>query len=88
MLLFEKPSLRTRVSLETAAAQLGGHSIYLETQMTHLGKGESLADMAKVLSSYTDFIAARMFDQSQLVEIADNSSVPVINALNVLRRLR
>ncbi len=80
-LLFEKPSLRTRVSFEVAMAQLGGHSIYLEKQTTHIGTGETLADTARVLSSYCDFIVVRTFEQSEVMEIAENSTAPVINAL-------
>ena len=84
VLFFEKPSTRTRVSFEVAMAQLGGYSIYLDSQTTQISRGETLADTIKVISSYCDFIAARMFDQSQLVEMAGSSSVPVINALTDL----
>ena len=80
-LLFDKPSLRTRVSLEVAMAQLGGNSVYLENQMTHLQSGETLSDTTRILSNYCDFIAVRTFSQDQLVEMASVSRVPVINAL-------
>ncbi len=80
-LLFEKPSTRTRVSFEAAMLMLGGTSVYLDSQRMHLSRGETYGDTAKVLSLYTDFIAARLFDHSNLLEMARVSSVPVINAL-------
>jgi ornithine carbamoyltransferase len=83
-LLFEKPSLRTRVSFEIAMYQLGGHSIYLSPAEVGLGKRESMADVARVLSGYIDGIAARTFSQETLSILADYSSVPVINALSDL----
>ena len=83
-LLFEKPSLRTRVSFEIAMYQLGGHSIYLSPEEVGLGKRESVADVARVLSRYVDGIAARTFSQETLRILADYSSVPVINALSDL----
>jgi len=83
-LLFEKPSLRTRVSFEMAMYQLGGHSIYLSPQEIGLGKRESAADTARVLSRYVDGIAARTFSQETLHILAGHSSVPVINALSDL----
>ncbi|MDE1851083.1 MAG: ornithine carbamoyltransferase [Candidatus Micrarchaeota archaeon] len=83
-LLFEKASTRTRVSFEAAMAQLGGSSIYIDSRSSQLSRGETVADTAKVLSSYVDFIAARMYRQSMLVELARFSSVPVINALTDL----
>ncbi len=83
-LLFEKPSTRTRISFEVAMTQLGGHAIYLDKQAMQMSRGETLSDTAKVISSYCDFIAARMFDQSQLVELSESSTIPVINALTDL----
>ncbi len=83
-LLFEKPSTRTRLSFEAAMAQLGGKSVYLDAQTTHLSRGESIGDTSRVLSSYSDFIAARMYSQDDLIELAECSSVPVINALTDL----
>ena len=83
-LLFEKPSLRTKVSFDTAMYQLGGHSIYLSPEEVGLGKRESATDMARVLSRYVDGIAARTFSQETLHVLADHSSVPVINALSDL----
>jgi len=83
-LLFEKPSLRTRVSFDLAMYQLGGHCIYLSPEEVGLGKRESAADIARVLSRYVDSIAARTFSQETLRILADHSSVPVINALSDL----
>ena len=83
-LLFEKPSLRTRVSFEMAMYQLGGHSIYLSPQEVGLGKREGVADVARVLTRYIDGIAARTFSQETLRILAAHSSVPVINALSDL----
>lgn len=78
---FEKTSTRTRVSFEAAMTQLGGHGIYLDAKVTQAAKGESLADTAKTLSRYCDAIMARMYKQSDLEIMAQNSSVPVINGL-------
>ncbi|MFO7995676.1 MAG: ornithine carbamoyltransferase [Dehalococcoidia bacterium] len=83
-LLFEKPSLRTRVSFEMAMHQLGGHSVYLSPEEVGLGKRESAADVAQVLSRYVDGIAARTFSHDTLRTLAAHSSVPVINALSDL----
>ncbi|MDE1823142.1 MAG: ornithine carbamoyltransferase [Candidatus Micrarchaeota archaeon] len=83
-LLFEKASTRTRVSFEAAMAQLGGYSIYIDSRSSQMSRGETVADTAKVLSSYVDFIAARMYRHSMLVELSRFSSVPVINALTDL----
>jgi ornithine carbamoyltransferase len=83
-LLFEKPSLRTRVSFEMAMYQLGGHAIYLSPEEVGLGKREPAADIARVLSRYVDGIAARTFSQETLHILAGHSSVPVINALSDL----
>jgi ornithine carbamoyltransferase len=83
-LLFEKPSLRTRVSFEIAMHQLGGHSVYLSPEEVGLGKRESGADVARVLSRYVDGIAARTFSQETVNILARYSSVPVMNALSDL----
>jgi ornithine carbamoyltransferase len=82
--LFVKPSLRTRVSFEIAMYQLGGHAIYLSPEEVGMGKREPVADIARVLSRYVDVIAARTFSQETVQILADNSSVPVINALSNL----
>ena len=81
-LLFEKPSLRTRVSFELAMRQLGGHTIYLSPAEVGMGQRESVADVARVLSRYADAVAARTFSHDTLHILAANSAVPVINALS------
>lgn len=81
-LLFEKPSLRTKVSFQLAMHQLGGHSIYLAPEEVGLGRREPVADVARVLSRYVDGITARTFAQGTLLTLADRSSIPVINALS------
>lgn len=81
-LLFEKPSLRTRMSFELAIHQLGGYPIYLSPDEVGLGKRESVPDVAHVLSRYVDGIIARTFLHKSLETLAAYSSVPVINALS------
>src|SRR5947208_7440489 len=81
-LVFEKPSLRTRVSFHVAIKHLGGDCIYLSPPEVGLGDRETPADVARVLSRYVDCIAARTFEQSTVTELAEYSSVPVINALS------
>ena len=81
-LLFEKPSLRTKVSFDMAMNQLGGHSIYLSPEEVGLGKRESVADVARVLSRYVDGIAARTFSHETVQILARHCSVPVVNALS------
>ena len=81
-LLFEKPSLRTRVSFEVAMRQLGGQTIYLSPEEVGLGKRESIPDVARVLSCFVDVIVLRTFAQQNLEVLAEYSSVPVINALS------
>jgi ornithine carbamoyltransferase len=83
-LLFEKPSLRHRVSFEVAMRQLGGQCIYLSPAEVGLGERESVADVARVLSRYVDCIAARTFSHQTLKILANHSDVPVINALSDL----
>ena len=80
-MIFEKPSLRTRVSFDCAMRHCGGGAIYLAPNDIGLGKRESIADVARVLSGMTDAIMARVFEHETLVELAKWSSVPVINAL-------
>lgn len=82
MLIFEKPSTRTRVSLEVAARQLGMNVIYASSQELQLGRGEPIRDTARVLSRYVDCIAARVYKHESLEEMARYSKVPVINALS------
>jgi ornithine carbamoyltransferase len=81
-LLFEKPSLRTRVSLEVAMNQLGGKAIYLSPAEVGLGKRESVKDVACVLSRFADIIAARTFSHKTVEELAEYATVPVINVLS------
>ncbi|MEZ4715393.1 MAG: hypothetical protein R2851_04790 [Caldilineaceae bacterium] len=81
-LLFQKPSLRTRVSFEMGMIQLGGYAFYLSPQEIGLGKRESVADVARVLSGYCDGIMARVFDHAHVLELAEYSSVPIINGLS------
>ncbi len=83
-LLFEKPSLRTRVSFEVAMRQLGGQTIYLSPAEVGLGKRESVSDVARVLSRYVDAITVRTFSYQTLEMLANYSSVPVVNALSDL----
>ncbi|MBI2851244.1 MAG: ornithine carbamoyltransferase [Chloroflexi bacterium] len=83
-LLFEKPSLRTRVSFEMAMRQLGGQAIYLSPAEVGLGGRESVADVARVLGRYVDAIAARTFSHRTVETLAEHSGVPVINALSDL----
>ena len=81
VLIFEKPSTRTRVSFEVGMHELGGQVIVLEGDSCQLGRGESVADTARVLSRYVDAIMIRTDDSGKLFELAQNSSVPVINGL-------
>jgi ornithine carbamoyltransferase len=84
VLLFEKPSLRTRVSFEVAMRQLGGQSLYLSPEEVQLGKRESIPDVARVLSRYASVVAIRTFAQETLEIFANNADIPVINALSDL----
>lgn len=81
-MIFQKPSLRTRVSFDMAMRRLGGDALYLSPQEIGLGKRESVADVARVLSGYVDAIMARVFDHQHVLELARWSSVPVINGLS------
>ena len=80
-MIFEKPSTRTRVSFEVAAAQLGGQAVVLEPSGTQLGRGETVADTARVLSRYVDAIMIRTTKDEILLELADHATAPVINGL-------
>ncbi|MCL6430629.1 MAG: ornithine carbamoyltransferase [Anaerolineae bacterium] len=81
-MIFQKPSLRTRVSFEMAMRHLGGAAMYLSPDEIGLGKRESVADVARVLSRYVDGIMARVFAHAHVVELARCSRVPVINGLS------
>ncbi len=83
-MIFEKASTRTRVSFEAGMAQLGGHAIFLSPRDTQLGRGEPIADSARVLSRMVDIIMIRAHHHADLVEFAAHSRVPVINALTDL----
>ncbi len=82
LMVFEKPSLRTRLSFETGMTRLGGHAIYYDTRTSPLGSGkESISDTVKVASRYVDLIMARLYEHADLEEMAAFADVPVINAL-------
>jgi ornithine carbamoyltransferase len=81
-LIFEKPSLRTRVTFEVGIAGLGGTSIFLDHTANHLGDREPIADVAKCLERWVHGIVARVFAQESLDQLAANARVPVINALS------
>jgi ornithine carbamoyltransferase len=81
-LLFEKPSLRTRVSFDIAMYQLGGHSVYISQSEVGLGTRESISDVARTLSRYVNIIAARTFSHATVESLAEHATIPVINALS------
>jgi ornithine carbamoyltransferase len=81
-MVFQKPSLRTRVSFEVGMSQLGGRAMYLSPQEIQLGQRESVADVARVLSRFVDGIMARVFDHADVEGLAAYASVPVINGLS------
>lgn len=82
LMLFEKPSLRTRLSFEVGMTQLGGHAIFYSIKDSPLGKKESMSDTAQTAARYVDIIMARTFEHSDIEELAKFASVPVINALS------
>lgn len=81
-LVFEKPSLRTRVSFDVGMQQLGGHALYLSPAEVGLGQREPIADVARVLSRYVDGMVARTFSHDAVVMLAQHATVPVINGLS------
>jgi ornithine carbamoyltransferase len=80
-MIFEKPSTRTRVSFDVGMRQLGGETLFLSGTEMQLGRAETIADTAKVLSRYVDIIMIRTTEHSRLLELAEHATVPVINAL-------
>jgi len=82
LMLFEKPSLRTRISFETGMQQLGGHAIFYSIKDSPLGKKENIHDTAKVTSRFVNLIAARVFKRQDIRDLAKHSDVPVINMLD------
>ncbi|TLZ52375.1 MAG: ornithine carbamoyltransferase, partial [Methanobacteriota archaeon] len=83
-MLFEKASTRTRVSFEVAMGQLGGHALYMNPQDLQLGRGETIADTARVLSRYVDAVVYRAYRHEDVLELAKWTTVPVINGLDDL----
>jgi ornithine carbamoyltransferase len=81
-MVFQKPSLRTRVSFDMGMRHLGGDALYLSPAEIGLGKRESIADVSRVLSGYVDAIMARVFDHEHILDLAKYASVPVINGLS------
>ena len=81
-LVFDKPSLRTRVSFEAAITQLGGNALFLPGKDVGMGSRESVADFARVISQYVDALAVRTFSQTTIEELARHATIPIINALS------
>src|SRR5512142_551526 len=81
-MIFQKPSLRTRVSFDMAMRHLGGDALYLSPSEIGLGQRESIADVARVLSGYVQGIMARVFEHEHVLELAKWASIPVINGLS------
>jgi ornithine carbamoyltransferase len=81
-LVFQKPSLRTRVSFEMGMVHLGGYAFYLSPNEVKMGGRESVADVARVLSGYVDAVMARVFEHEHILDLAKYSSVPIINGLS------
>ena len=81
-MIFEKSSTRTRVSFEVAMEKLGGHALFLSKNDIQLGRGETIEDTAKVLSRYVDVIMYRAYSHKNMIELAKNATVPVINGLD------
>ncbi|MBB5354282.1 ornithine carbamoyltransferase [Anoxybacillus mongoliensis] len=80
-MIFEKPSTRTRVSFEVGMVQLGGHALHLSSRDLQIGRGETIADTARVLSEYVDGIMIRTFEHEKVEELAQYAKIPVINGL-------
>jgi len=82
LLIFEKPSTRTRVSFEVAVTSMGGHALVLRSDELQLGRGETIGDTGRVLSGYADAIVLRTFGQDRLELLAEAADIPVVNALS------
>jgi len=80
-MIFAKPSARTRVSFETGFEWMGGHALFLGPNDIGIGEREAIKDISRLLSRYNDIIMARLFDHSHILELAENSTIPVINGL-------
>jgi len=80
-MIFAKPSARTRVSFETGFEWMGGHALFLGPNDIGIGKREAIKDISRLLSRYNDLIMTRLFDHSHILELAENSTIPVINGL-------
>ena len=80
-MIFAKPSARTRVSFETGFEWMGGHALFLGPNDIGIGKREAIKDISRLLSRYNDIIMARLFDHNHILELAENSTIPVINGL-------
>jgi len=81
VMIFAKPSARTRVSFETGFEWMGGHALFLGPNDIGIGEREAIKDISRLLSRYNDIIMARLFDHSHILELAENSTIPVINGL-------
>jgi len=81
-MVFQKPSLRTRVSFDMAMRHMGGDALYISPAEIGLGQRESIADVARVLSGYVDVLMARVFEHAHVLELAKWCSIPVINGLS------
>jgi len=84
VMIFEKPSTRTRISFEIAVKELGGYTLFMTPQDSQLGRGEPIKDTARVISRYAHLMIVRTFGQEKLEELARYSSIPVVNALSDL----
>ncbi|MAS77031.1 MAG: ornithine carbamoyltransferase, partial [Candidatus Marinimicrobia bacterium] len=80
-MIFAKPSARTRISFETGFEWMGGHALFLGPNDIGIGKREAIKDISRLLSRYNDIIMARLFDHSHILELAEYSTIPVINGL-------
>ena len=80
-MIFAKPSARTRVSFETGFEWMGGHALFLGPNDIGIGKREAIKDISRVFSRYNDVIMARLFEHEHIVELAEHSTIPVVNGL-------